>query len=194
MKVGVLGLQGDVREHEYALVAAGATPIVVKQQGELEDVDALIIPGGESTTIGKLLDRFSLLDPLKERIAAGMPVYGTCAGLILMASEITAPERASGAVHDAPHRLDVMDIAVARNAYGRQIDSFETDLDIDGLAEPFRAVFIRAPVVERTGPDVEVLATFDERPVLLRQGRVLGSTFHPEMTADSRLHELFIEM
>ena len=194
MKVGVLGLQGDVREHQRALEDAGASPVLVKHPAELNDVDALVIPGGESTTIGKLLDRFALLEPLKDRVAAGMPVYGTCAGLILMASEVVVDASSTGNAHDAPHRLGSMDVAVARNAYGRQVDSFETDLEISGLDEPFRAVFIRAPIVERTGPDVEVLARFEERPVLVRQENMLGSTFHPEMTGDARLHGLFLEM
>ncbi|HEX2241341.1 MAG TPA: pyridoxal 5'-phosphate synthase glutaminase subunit PdxT [Actinomycetota bacterium] len=194
MKIGVLGLQGDVREHQRALETAGASPVLVKHAAELNDVDALVIPGGESTTIGKLLDRFALLDPLRERVASGMPVYGTCAGLILMAAEVVLDEFAVGNPHDAPHRLGSMDVAVTRNAYGRQVDSFETDLDIAGLDEPFRAVFIRAPTIERTGADVEVLATFEDRPVLVRQRNMLASTFHPEMTGDARVHELFIQM
>lgn len=187
MKVGVLGLQGDFREHARALDGAGATPVVVKTPEALADVDGLVMPGGESTTIGKLLDRFELLEPLRERARAGMPLYGTCAGLILMARSIEGPQ-------DAPHRLGVMDIAARRNAYGRQVDSFETDLDVEGLGRPYRAVFIRAPVVERTGEDVEVLASVDDKPVLIRQGNMLASTFHPEMTGDNRVHEMFVGM
>jgi pyridoxal 5'-phosphate synthase pdxT subunit len=187
MKVGVLGLQGDLREHARALEDSGATAVVVKTPEQLASVDALVLPGGESTTIGKLLDRFDLLEPLRERAASGMPLYGTCAGLILMASEIEGPQ-------DAPHRLGLMDVAVRRNAYGRQVDSFETDLDVTGLDEPYRAVFIRAPVVERSGDGVEVLASVDGKPVLVRQGRMLGSTFHPEMTGDNRVHALFVDM
>ncbi len=187
MKVGFLGLQGDFREHARALESAGATAVVVKTPEALAGVDALVMPGGESTTIGKLLDRFELLEPVRERARAGMPLYGTCAGLILMASEIEGPQ-------DAPHRLGVMDIAARRNAYGRQVDSFETDLHVDGLDEPYRAVFIRAPVVERTGDGVEVLASVDGQPVLVRQGRMLASTFHPEMTGDNRVHEMFVGM
>lgn len=194
MKVGVLALQGDVREHRRALEAAGATSVLVRHAEQLDDVDALVIPGGESTTIGKLLDRFALLGPLTERLASGMPVYGTCAGLILMASEVVVDESRAGRVQDAPHRLGAMDISLARNAYGRQVDSFETELKITGLDDAFRAVFIRAPVIERAGPDVEVLARFEERPVLVRQGSMLGSTFHPELTGDPRVHELFVEM
>jgi 5'-phosphate synthase pdxT subunit len=187
MKVGVLGLQGDVREHAALLERAGATPVIVKHADELGSVDALIVPGGESTTIGKLLDRYELLPPLKERAAQGMPVYGTCAGAILMA-------RAISGEHHAPHRLELMDIVVERNAYGRQVDSFEADLRVTGLEESFRAVFIRAPVIRAAGGEVEVLAVCDDRPVLVRQGRALASTFHPEMAGDPRVHELFLEM
>lgn len=187
MKVGVLGLQGDFREHARALDGAGATPVVVKTPDALAGVDAVVLPGGESTTIGKLLHRFELLEPLQERVSSGMPLYGTCAGLILMAKEIEGRE-------DAPHRLGVMDVAVRRNAYGRQVDSFETDLDVEGLDGPYRAVFIRAPVVERTGEGVEVLASVDGTPVLVRQGHMLASTFHPEMTGDNRVHSMFVGM
>jgi len=187
VKVGILALQGDVREHSRALEDAGATAVPVRYPEELAEVHALVLPGGESTTIGKLLDRFELLGPLTERARNGMPLYGTCAGLILMARDIVGS-------HDAPHRLSVMDVTVQRNAYGRQIDSFEADLDVRGLDEPFRAVFIRAPVVEAVGDPVDVLAEHDGAPVLVRQGALLGSTFHPEMTGDNRVHELFVEM
>lgn len=187
MKVGVLGLQGDVREHVRALESAGATTSVVKRADQLAAVDRLVLPGGESTTIGKLLDRYDLLDPLRARVRSGMPLYGTCAGAILMATEIVGRD-------DAPHRLGVMDIAVRRNAYGRQLDSFEADLDVAGLDGDFRAVFIRAPVIEETGADVEVLAEVDGHPVLVRQGTMLASTFHPEMTPDARLHEMFVQL
>ncbi|MDP9068778.1 MAG: pyridoxal 5'-phosphate synthase glutaminase subunit PdxT [Actinomycetota bacterium] len=185
MKVGVLGLQGDVREHVRALDAVGATPSVVKRTDQLAEVDALVLPGGESTTIGKLLDRYELIAPLRERVARGMPLYGTCAGAILMAADIAG-------AHDAPHRLAVLDICVRRNGYGRQLDSFEADLDIDGLDGAFRAVFIRAPIVESCGDGVEVLAEVDGHPVLVRQGRLLASTFHPEMTPDARVHDMFV--
>jgi 5'-phosphate synthase pdxT subunit len=187
MKAGVLALQGDFREHARALEEAGATAVAVKNPEQLAGVDALVMPGGESTTIGKLLDRFELLEPLRERAAGGMPLYGTCAGLILMAAEIEGPQ-------DAPHRLGLMDLAVRRNGYGRQVDSFECDLDVDGFDEPYRAVFIRAPVVERAGEGIEVLASVDGRPVLVRQGSMLASTFHPEMTGDNRVHSMFVEM
>jgi 5'-phosphate synthase pdxT subunit len=170
-----------------ALESAGATAVGVKRPDQLAGVDAMIVPGGESTTIGKLLDRFELLDPLRDRARAGMPLWGTCAGLILMARTVTGRE-------DAPHRLGVLDVTVRRNAYGRQTESFETDLDVAGLDEPFRAVFIRAPVIEESGDDVEVLASFDDRPVLVRSGSLLASSFHPEMTGDCRVHEMFVGM
>lgn len=187
MKLGVLALQGDVREHMRALEGAGATPVEVRYTDELNSVDGLVVPGGESTTIGKLLERFGLLTTLKERADSGMPLYGTCAGAILMARTVVGRE-------DAPHRLGVMDISVRRNAYGRQVDSFESDLLVDGFEEAFRAVFIRAPVIEDCGSGVEVLARRDGVPVLVRQGALLASTFHPEMTGDNRVHELFVEI
>jgi pyridoxal 5'-phosphate synthase pdxT subunit len=165
---------------------AGAASAEVKHPGQLGEVDALILPGGESTTIGKLLARFELLGPLKSRIEAGMALYGTCAGMILMAKSVSGDE--------APHRLEVLDVAVRRNAYGRQADSFEADLDVDGMGEPFRAVFIRAPAVEDFGDSVEVLARHDDVPVLVRQGRMLASSFHPEMTGDTRIHQLFVDL
>jgi 5'-phosphate synthase pdxT subunit len=187
VKIGVLALQGDVREHIRLLDAVGAAPIAVRHADEVSSVDALVLPGGESTTIGKLLDRFELLQPLGDRVRAGMPIFGTCAGMILMARDIVGDE-------DAPQRLGVMDIAVRRNAYGRQIDSFEADLPVTGLDEPLTAVFIRAPVVERVGDGVEVLAVCEDRPVLLRQGHLLASSFHPEIAGDPRLHAMFLEM
>jgi pyridoxal 5'-phosphate synthase pdxT subunit len=185
MKAGVLALQGDVREHLHALESAGATAVPVKTTEQLAGVDALVLPGGESTTIGKLLHRFELLEPLTERAGSGMPLYGTCAGLILMADEIEGPQ-------EAPHRLRVLDVTVRRNAYGRQVDSFESDLDVSGLEDSFTAVFIRAPLIERVGDGVEVLATCDGAPVLVREGHLMASSFHPEMTGDTRLHELFV--
>jgi 5'-phosphate synthase pdxT subunit len=187
LKVGVLGLQGDVREHERCLDAAGATPVVVKHADELSSVDAMVLPGGESTTIGKLLDRFGLLEPLRRRAVEGMPLYGTCAGMILMANDIVGE-------HGAPHRLSLMDVSVRRNGYGRQVDSFETDLDVRGLDSPLHAVFIRAPVVERVGPSVDVLAAYDDIPVIVRQANLLASSFHPEIAGDPRVHELFLRM
>ncbi len=187
MKVGILGLQGDVREHARAVEQADATAVVVKHGDDLASVDALIVPGGESTTIGKLLHRFGLLEPIKERAGDGLPLYGTCAGLILLANEIAGPQ-------DAPHRIGLMDVTVRRNAYGRQVDSFETDLRIEGLVGGrFPAVFIRAPIIERVGGDVEVLASVDGHAVLCRQGPVLGAAFHPELSDDLRLHHIFLE-
>ncbi|MEA2498359.1 MAG: pyridoxal 5-phosphate synthase pdxT subunit, partial [Actinomycetota bacterium] len=181
MKIGILALQGDVREHAHAIESAGGTPRQVKRPAELEEVDALVLPGGESTTIGKLLDRFELLEPLRARVTEGLPVYGTCAGMILLANEVTGRD-------PAPHRVGGLDISVERNAYGRQVDSFEADLDVEGLDGTFRAVFIRAPAVAQVGDGVDVLASVDERPVLVRQGNVLASSFHPEMTGDHRIH------
>lgn len=191
--IGVLALQGDVREHLEALTAAGASAVTVRRPEELDAVDGLVLPGGESTTMGKLLRIFDLLDPLRERLAAGMPAYGSCAGMILLASDIldTTPD----AVH-----LDGLDITVRRNAFGRQVDSFETDLDVARVGgEPMRAVFIRAPWVERVGDGVEVLATVPEGPaagrvVAVRQGDVLATSFHPEVTGDRRVHALFADM
>lgn len=186
MKAGVLALQGDVREHLRALESAGATAVPVKTPEQLAGVDALVLPGGESTTIGKLLQRFELLKPLRDRATSGMPLYGTCAGLILMANDIDGPQ-------DAPHRLKVLDVTVRRNAYGRQVDSFESDLEVSGLDDSFTAVFIRAPLIERVGDGVEVLARCDDVPVLVRAGHLMASSFHPEMTGDIRLHELFVQ-
>ncbi len=180
-------MQGDVREHLSAVEAAGAAPVVVKHPEDVAAVDGLIMPGGESTAIGKLLDRFGLSEPIRKRANDGMPLYGTCAGLILMANEIVGDE-------DAPHRLRLLDVAVRRNAYGRQVDSFECDLDVEGLDQPYRAVFIRAPVIEAAGHGVEVLAERAGAPVLVRQGRLLASSFHPEMTGDPRVHEMFVKM
>ncbi|MDQ3645326.1 MAG: pyridoxal 5'-phosphate synthase glutaminase subunit PdxT [Actinomycetota bacterium] len=187
MKIGILALQGDVREHAAALRSCGATPLEVRSAAQLGDVDALVLPGGESTTIGKLLDRAGLLSLLAERVDAGMPVYGTCAGLILLARDVSGP-------HDAPHRVGALDVTVTRNGYGRQGESFEADLSIEGFDEPFRAVFIRAPVVERIGDGVDVLARRRDEPVLVRQGLLLASSFHPEMTDDPRVHRLFVDM
>lgn len=185
MKVGVLALQGDVREHARAVEAAGATALPVKTPEHLADVAALILPGGESTAIGKLLDRVGLTEPLKKRIGDGLPAYGTCAGAILMARQVVGRD-------DAPTRLGGLDIAIRRNAYGRQLDSFEADLLVEGLDEPFRGVFIRAPRIEQTGPGVQVLATHDGSAVLVREGNLFASTFHPEMTEDPRIHEQFL--
>lgn len=189
-KVGVLALQGDTREHLAALNEAGAQAATVRRRAELDSVDALVIPGGESTTISLLLREFDLLEPLRRRLAAGMPAYGSCAGMILLASEILdagEPGREASA-------LGAIDMTVRRNAFGRQVDSFEGDIDFRGLDGPVRAVFIRAPWVERVGGGVEVLARAGEHIVAVRQGSILATAFHPEMTGDRRVHKLFVEM
>jgi pyridoxal 5'-phosphate synthase pdxT subunit len=186
-KVGVLALQGAVARHQHALADGGATPLAVRTPAELDEVDALVVPGGESTTISMLLESSGLFDPVAERLAAGMPVFGTCAGMILLAADILdgrSDQRSWAAI----------DVDVRRNAFGRQVDSFEADLDVAGIGgDPFHAVFIRAPVVERAGGGVDVLASVGDRPVLARQGHVLVSSFHPELTADGRLHRYFLE-
>jgi 5'-phosphate synthase pdxT subunit len=187
MKVGVLALQGAVAPHAEALRTLGATPVEVRGVEDLSHVDALVIPGGESTTMGKLLDSSGLADPLRRRLGAGMPTFGTCAGMIVLARVVLdglADQRS----------YDAVDITVRRNAFGRQVDSFEADLAVDGLDHPFHAVFIRAPFVEEVGDGVEVLASVDGHPVLCRQGPVLVAAFHPELTGDRRLHELFLTL
>jgi 5'-phosphate synthase pdxT subunit len=198
VKVGVLALQGASARHAAMLARLGALPVAIRSPADLADVDALVLPGGESTTISMLLESSGLFAPVAERLAAGLPALGTCAGMILLGSEIIdgrADQRCFGAI----------DIAVRRNAFGRQVDSFEADLDIAGLAGgegtrsspgdaggPMHAVFIRAPVVEVVGEGVEILATVDGRPVLCRRGPVLVAAFHPELGDDPRLHELFL--
>jgi 5'-phosphate synthase pdxT subunit len=185
-KVGVLALQGDVREHAAALTELGAHVVEVRTPEDLTGVDALVLPGGESTTMSLLLESSGLYDPIAERLEHGMPVLGTCAGMILLANEVLdgrPDQRNFGAI----------DISVRRNAFGRQIDSFETALDVVGVTGgPVEAVFIRAPFVERAGPDVEVLATVDGHPVLCRQSGVLVAAFHPELSDDLRVHRLFL--
>ncbi|WP_046300316.1 MULTISPECIES: pyridoxal 5'-phosphate synthase glutaminase subunit PdxT [unclassified Mycobacterium] len=188
--IGVLALQGDVREHLAALNAVGADPVPVRRRSELDAVDALLIPGGESTTISHLLRELELADPLRDRLAEGMPAYGSCAGMILLASEILD----AGAQGRAAIPLSGIDMAVRRNAFGRQVDSFEGDIDFDGLDEPVHAVFIRAPWVERIGEGVQVLAEAAGHPVAVRQGRVLATSFHPEVTGDRRIHRLFVDV
>ncbi|KAA1427091.1 pyridoxal 5'-phosphate synthase glutaminase subunit PdxT [Mycolicibacter arupensis] len=189
-QIGVLALQGDVREHLAALSAVGADPIPVRRRSELDAVDALLIPGGESTTISLLLRELELTEPLRDRLADGMPAYGSCAGMILLASEILD----AGALGRAATALGGIDMAVRRNAFGRQVDSFEGDIDFEGLDEPVHAVFIRAPWVERIGPNVQVLAQAAGHPVAVRQGRVLATSFHPEVTGDRRIHRLFVDI
>lgn len=195
--IGVLALQGDVREHVAALNTCGVEAIPVRRRAELDAVDGLVIPGGESTAMSRLLDVFDLYEPLAGRLRDGLPAYGSCAGMIMLASRILDTR------DDARH-LDALDITVRRNAFGRQVESFETDLAFAGItdrpdAEPMRAVFIRAPWVEQTGPDVEVLARVDEGPaagrvVAVRQRNVLATSFHPEVTGDVRVHQFFVDM
>ena len=186
MKVGILALQGAFREHREVLDALGVEAIEVRTPLDLGAVDALILPGGESTTMSKLLDSSGVRAPLGDLLADGLPALGTCAGLILLAREVVdgrADQRSFGAV----------DVTVRRNAYGRQRDSFEAELDVGGLAGgPFHGVFIRAPGIERCGPGVEVLARHDDRPVLAREGGVFVASFHPELSGDLRIHQAFL--
>jgi pyridoxal 5'-phosphate synthase pdxT subunit len=187
-KVGVLALQGAFAAHARCLAALGAQPAEVRTSEQLDAVDALVLPGGESTTMSMLLESSGLFEPIADRLAQGMPALGTCAGMILLGSTILdgrADQRCFG----------VVDIDVRRNAFGRQVDSFETDLAVTGIDDPdrpFPAVFIRAPFVERAGPSVEVLASVDDHPVVCRQGAVVVAAFHPELGDDRRLHELFL--
>ena len=190
LAIGVLALQGDVAEHLRALAAAGAQAMPVRRPDELNMVHGLVIPGGESTTMWKLSAAFDLISPLRKRIADGMPAFGSCAGMIMLADEML--DAVPG-----QQTLQGIDMTVRRNAFGSQVDSFETDLDIHGLGgRPFRAVFIRAPWVEETGPDVEVLATDPgtSRIVAVRQGQALATSFHPELTHDWRIHQMFVDM
>ncbi|MEP6693806.1 MAG: pyridoxal 5'-phosphate synthase glutaminase subunit PdxT [Chloroflexota bacterium] len=184
-RVGVLALQGDFSEHLATLRGIGAEAVDVRRPEQLDDIDALIIPGGESTTIGKLAQNYGIIPKLQERASAGMPVWGTCAGAIFLAKEVPGH----------PHPLaELMDITVERNAFGRQLDSFEADLDVDDLpGGPFHAVFIRAPKITRTGPSVDVLACLaDGTVVAAREGNLLATSFHPELTGDERFHRLFL--
>jgi 5'-phosphate synthase pdxT subunit len=181
-----LALQGDVVEHAAAMQRAGADAIAVKNVADLERVDGLIIPGGESTTVMKLLDRFKLGDPIVRRTKAGMPLWGTCMGMIVVAHDVVELQQPT---------LDLIDISVRRNAFGRQNDSAEVDVPIPTLGErPFPAVFIRAPWIERTGPLVELLAQRDGHGVMVREKNVLATSFHPELTGDERVHRYFLEM
>jgi 5'-phosphate synthase pdxT subunit len=185
--VGVLALQGDVREHVAALRALGAEAVEVRSPDQLDRVDALILPGGESTAVSLLLESSGLREPLEGRLRAGLPAFGTCAGMILLAREVA----------DGPagqHGLGAIDLTVRRNAFGSQARSFEAEIDVAGVeGGPVHGVFIRAPVIESAGPDVEILAEVDGRPVLARQGSVLVCAFHPELVGDLRLHELFLQ-
>ena len=186
-KIGVLALQGDVREHAQVLAELGAHPVEVRTPEDLAGIDGLVLPGGESTTMSRLLELSGLFAPIAERLRDGMPVFGTCAGMILLAADVLdgRPDQRS---------FGALDIAVRRNGFGRQVDSFEVELDVDSVAGgPVPAVFIRAPVVERVGEGVEVLARVDAGPALCREGAVLAAAFHPELSGDLRLHELFLK-
>jgi 5'-phosphate synthase pdxT subunit len=187
MKVGVLALQGDVREHIESLQACGVEAVAVRRAQEIDEIDALVLPGGESTTIAQLAEVFGIFDLLRSKIKNGMPVYGSCAGMILLADEILdakAGQKSFGG----------LDITVRRNAFGRQVDSFESDIEFeDGSPELIRAVFIRAPWVEKVAGSVQVLATVDTHPVAVRSETALATSFHPELTGDHRIHRYFIE-
>lgn len=186
-RVGVLGLQGDFSEHLTTLRGIGADGVDVRRPEQLDDINALIIPGGESTTIGKLAQHYGIIPKLRERAAQGMPVWGTCAGAIFLAKDVPGH----------PHPLaELMDMTVERNAFGRQIDSFEADLDVEGIGgEPFHAVFIRAPKITRLGPSVTAIARLNDGTVVAaREGRLLATSFHPELTRDERFHRLFLSL
>lgn len=191
MKIGVLALQGDVREHVFALEACEVEAPAIRRVRELEGLDGIVIPGGESTTMGKLLDIVEMTDPLRNLLAEGLPAYGSCAGMIMLAGDLANR-------HKGQTTLGGIDMVVRRNAFGRQVDSFEEDItitDVDG--GPLRAVFIRAPYVESVGPEVEVLARSgaEGNPIVaVRQGKLLATSFHPEVTTDRRVHELFVRM
>ena len=189
-RIGVLALQGDTREHLAALSEAGAESMPVRRRSEIEAIDGLIIPGGESTTMSHLLLDLDLLEPLRARLADGLPAYGACAGMIMLASEILD----AGVNGRQALPLRAIDITVRRNAFGRQVDSFEGDVEFAGLQSPVRAVFIRAPWVERVGEGVQVLASAAGHAVAVRQGPMLATAFHPEMTGDRRIHQLFVDI
>lgn len=184
-RVGVLALQGDVREHMRLLETLGADATSVKTPEQLDSVDGLVIPGGESTTIGKMAGRFGLLEPLRSAAENGLPLYGTCAGMILLGGAVTEGDQPL---------LGVLDVVVKRNAFGRQNESFEADLDVRGLDTPFHAVFIRAPWIEKVGSEVEILSEVDDHPVMVRQGSILATSFHPELTGDGRIHQMLLDL
>jgi 5'-phosphate synthase pdxT subunit len=188
MKLGVLALQGDFREHRDVLESLDTGASLVRRPGDMEGLEGLIIPGGESTTISKLMRKWELFQKIREEVESGLPVFGTCAGLIVLARDLM----------DGPPTLELMDIAVERNAYGRQIESFEAELEITGEGNlgtgPLKGVFIRAPQITRVGEKVDVLARHQDQPVLLRQDGILGATFHPELTDSRAVHEYFLSM
>lgn len=185
MKIGVLALQGAVAEHIRALQASGVEAVPIKRTEELDDLDGLVIPGGESTTIGKLMVKYGFIDAIKAFYEQGKGLFGTCAGLIVLAKDIENQEQ---------KHLQVMDITVARNAFGRQKESFETDLIVKGIEGPLKAVFIRAPLIKSVGKDVDVLCEYNGEIVLARQGKLLACSFHPELTDDFRLHQYFVKI
>ncbi|HJR98617.1 MAG TPA: pyridoxal 5'-phosphate synthase glutaminase subunit PdxT [Actinomycetota bacterium] len=182
MKAGVLALQGDFREHGRTLANAGATPVEVRSAEDLAGVDCLVIPGGESTTMSKLARAYDLVEPVRERAIEGMPIFGTCAGMIVLAERVLGGEPLFG----------LMDIGVERNAYGRQVDSFEAGVDVEGIDHPVRGVFIRAPRITDVGEDVRVLAEHEGAPVVLEQGNLLVSSFHPELIGEAGLHRYLL--
>jgi 5'-phosphate synthase pdxT subunit len=185
-RIGVLAYQGDVREHLAALAAVGADPVEVRTLAELEAVDGLVVPGGESTVIGKLATRYGLLTPLRERVSAGLPVFGTCAGMIFLAREVEGPPQ---------DLLGVLDVRVRRNAFGRQVASFEAEVEVKGVdGGPVSGAFIRAPLVAEVGPEVEVLAEVDGKVVAVRQGSLLATAFHPELAGEVRLHRWLVDL
>ncbi|HEY6566021.1 MAG TPA: pyridoxal 5'-phosphate synthase glutaminase subunit PdxT [Actinomycetota bacterium] len=184
IKAGVLALQGDFREHARALQGAGASVTEVRLPSDLSDVECLVIPGGESTTMGKLAHAYGLVEPVRDRAAAGMPIFGTCAGMIVLARRVQGGEPLFG----------LMDIGVQRNAYGRQVDSFEDDVTVEGIEHPVRGVFIRAPRITDVGPGVRVLAEHEGTPVVLQEGALLVSSFHPELVGETGLHRYLLEL
>ncbi|TVY09264.1 pyridoxal 5'-phosphate synthase glutaminase subunit PdxT [Paenibacillus cremeus] len=185
MKIGVLALQGAVAEHIKLIEQAGGEGVIIKRTEQLQDIDGIIIPGGESTTIGKLMRTYGFINALREFSQQGKPLFGTCAGLIVLAKEISGQDDA---------HLGLMDIRVARNAFGRQRESFETNLDVKGIDTDVRAVFIRAPLIEEVGEGVDVLSTYNGQIVAARQGHLLAASFHPELTDDERMHAYFLDM
>jgi len=183
--VGILALQGAFREHGQSLIKCGVSVIEVRKLEDLDKCSALVLPGGESTTIGKLLNEWNLMDAIIKRVQEGMPLFGTCAGVILMAKEIKDSNQP---------RLGLLDVEVVRNASGRQVDSFEIDLTVEGLDRPFTSVFIRAPYITEVGTSVEVLSKHEDKIVMVKQGNLLGCSFHPELTEDLRIHQYFVDM
>jgi 5'-phosphate synthase pdxT subunit len=185
MRIGVLALQGSVKEHLDMLEKCGVEPVEVKQPHDMDNIYGLVIPGGESLTIGKLMKESGLDREILRKYSLGMPIYGTCAGAILLAKDIAGSKQM---------KLGLMDISVKRNDYGRQVDSFETELDVDDFEKPFKGVFIRAPVVNAVYNGAKIMSSFENKPVLIKQGNLLISTFHPELTDDLRIHKYFIDM